>query len=152
MIEKCCAFIGLSEVKKNKVKYVKAEIQREVLFAIENGYTFFICGMNKGSDLYFADVVATLKERHYIKLEAAIPYRNRMNTLNKEWQRLISICDVVTIHSEEYMASCHMIKNRYMVQKGDCLISVFDGRENSKIAATIRYARAFQKDVRIIQI
>ena len=44
------------------------------------------------SDLIFAGIVAGLKQKYPITLEAAIPYPGRMNTPDKEFQRLLKAC------------------------------------------------------------
>lgn len=120
--------------------------------AINNGYTHFISGFAEGVDLYFADIVAEMKEENNLFLEAAIPYRNRMKSKDKEFQRLITQCNAVGIHSEEYSPSCYLARNRFMVQSSDLVIAVYDGREKGCTLSTMRYAHAMEKEVKVISV
>lgn len=57
-----CCITGHRTIPKEKVDYVKGEIQKEVLQAVEDGYTHFISGFAQGVDLLFAAIVAELKK------------------------------------------------------------------------------------------
>ena len=53
---------------------LKARLREVIARAVEDGYTHFICGMAEGCDLYCAEAVLALRERHSeVTLEAAIP-------------------------------------------------------------------------------
>lgn len=87
-----------------------------------------------------------------LSLEAAIPYRNRMNCKDANFKRLITKCDVIGIHSEQYFPSCFMKRNRFMVQNSQLVIAVYDGREKGGTLATMRYAHVLEKEIRLIHI
>lgn len=106
-----------------------------------------------GSDSLFAAIVAEEKQRNpALFLEAAIPYRGRMQTPNREFQRLLLVCDQVTVIRESYIPSCYMERNRYMVDHSQRVIAVYDGRKYGGTFSTIRYASAIGRDVRAIWI
>lgn len=152
MKTKTCCVTGHRELDPLKIEPIKKALRNAIMEAIKDGYTHFISGFAEGVDLYFADIVAELKEEHDLFLEAAIPYRNRIKTKDKDFQRLITQCNAVGIHSEEYSPSCYLICNRFMVQSSDLIIAVYDGREKGGTLSTMRYAHSLEKEVKVIYI
>lgn len=149
---KACCVTGHRQIAKDKAAYVESELKREIIKAIEDGYTHFISGFARGVDLIFAEIVDGLKSEYPITLEAAIPYRKRMNTPEKKFQNLIVLCDVVGVHSEEYSPSCFTKRNRAMVRLSNRVVVVYDGRQKGGTFSTMRYALGLERDVRIISI
>ena len=152
MTKKTCCVTGHRDIPADKIEYITAELQREILCAIDDGFTHFISGCAKGVDLIFAAIVVQLKSDFSITLEAAIPYRNRMKTTDKTFQNLIGCCDTVGVHSEQYFSSCFMKRNRFMVQASSRVIAVFDSREKGGTLATMRYAHALNREVKLIKL
>ncbi len=146
-IHTCCV-TGHRDIPKGMEDYVKSGLRREVLEAVKDGYVHFISGFAAGVDLMFAQIVAELKNDHLITLEAAIPYRKRMNTRDADFRRLIKCCDIVKVHSEGYSPGCFMARNKYMVDWSNRVIAVYDGRERGGTAATLKYARLKGLDIR----
>lgn len=146
--EKICCVTGHRDIPAEQANVIRELLRREILTAIEDGYTHFISGFAAGADLLFSEIVAGLKEIYPITLEAAIPYPGRMKTPDKTFQRLIRCCDIVKIHSDSYSKDCYMRRNRYMVDQSQRVIAVYDGRPTGGTAATVRYAKG--KDVRIV--
>jgi len=150
-IRTCCV-TGHRDIPEEMEDYLESELRREVLVAIEDGYVHFISGFAAGVDLMFAQIIAELKNDHLITLEAAIPYRKRMNTRNADFRRLIKRCDIVKVHSESYSPGCFMVRNRYMVDWSDRIIAVYDGRERGGTAATLKYAQLKGLDIRQLMV
>lgn len=146
--EKTCCVTGHRDIPAAQMDRIQELLRREILTAIEDGYSHFISGFATGADLIFAEIVAELREVYPITLEAAIPYPGRMKTPDKTFQRLIRCCDTVKIHSDGYFKGCYMRRNRYMVDQSQRVIAVYDGRPTGGTAATVRYARG--KDVRVV--
>lgn len=151
-VKHTCCVTGHRDIPADKRRFVADELLNEILSAIQEGYTRFISGFAGGVDLMFAEIVAELKSEYAITLEAAIPYPGRMKTPDATFQRLIEHCDVVKIHSNEYLSGCYSIRNRYMVDNSERVIAVYDGRKGGGSAQTIRYAEAEGRDVRYIYI
>ena len=139
---------GHREIPAEQIDRIRELLRREILNAIGDGYSHFISGFAAGGDLLFADVVAELKERYPITLEAAIPYPGRMKTPDETFQRLIRCCDTVKIHSDSYFKGCYLRRNRYLVDQSQRVIAVYNGRPTGGTAATVRYAMG--KDVRVV--
>lgn len=150
---KICCMAGHRDIPTGKLDYVKESLQKEIIRAMENGYTHFISGFEEGVGLLSASIVAGLiTENPTLTLEAAIPYRNRLNTANELFRRLIGKCNIVGVHSETYSPNCFMKRNRFMVSQAQCVIVVYDGREKGGTFFTIRYAYSQKRDVKVIKI
>ncbi len=150
-----CCVTGHRRIPKDQVAYVKQALQSEVDKALKDGYTHFISGFAEGVDQYFTEIIAEKRqENEKLHLEAAIPYRSRIAALckNPETMRLLFACTVIGIHSEAYDASCFMKRNRFMVSHSSRVIAVYDGREKSGTAATMRMAVNMGKQIREISI
>lgn len=145
---KTCCVTGHRDIPEEQKIKIDELLHREILMAIEDGYTHFISGFAAGADLLFAEIVNELKASYPITLEAAIPYPGRMKSPDKTFQRLIRCCDVVKIHADAYFKSCYMRRNCYMVDQSQRIIAVYDGRCTGGTAATVRYAKG--KEVQVV--
>ena len=67
-----------------------------------------------------------------IKLEAAVPCQTQVaawNVKNKErHDRILSLCDKITVLQEGYTADCMQKRNKYMVDSSDYIIAVWNGK------------------------
>ena len=81
-----CCVTGHRDIPLQKLSPLFKRLRQETEWAIENGYTHFISGFAAGTDLFFAEVVAALKNTYPITLEAAIPYRGRLRTPDADFQ------------------------------------------------------------------
>ena len=144
---KSCCVTGHRSIHFNQIEFVKASLRNIVLDLISQGYTNFISGFAEGVDLYFASIIVELKNDHNITLEGAIPYRNRLNTNDAEFNRLFKCCDRVMIVQEVYSKQCFLERNRYMVDKSEKVIAVYDGRDTGGTLYTINYAKSLNKEV-----
>ena len=141
--EHTCCVTGHRDIPVEKVPYVQDKLYQELLQTIQDGCTHFVSGFASGVDLIFAGIVAGLKQKYPITLEAAIPYPG---------QRLLKECDIVKVHTEQYSKSCYMVRNRYMVDCSTLVIAVHDGRKSGGTAATIKYAHRVKRTVREIKL
>jgi uncharacterized phage-like protein YoqJ len=150
---KTCSFTGHREYPEGKVEYVRAAIRHEVKQAIEDGFTRFISGFAKGSDLTFAGIVLEFQdENSAITLEAALPYEGRLAARDGWFQSLIKRCAEVHVVSERYSSQCYLFRNHFLVDNCERLSAVFDGRNRSGTAQTIRIAEKVGRDIRIIKL
>lgn len=151
MAGKTCCITGHRTIPKDKINNVKDEIQKEVLQAVEDGYTHFISGFAQGVDLMFAAIVAELKkENRSLTLEAAIPYKGRLKSKDQTFQDLFVVCNDVTVLCDRYIPQCFFLRNRYMVDKSSRIIAVYDGREKGGTFYTIQYAQKEDKEIQEI--
>lgn len=153
MTEKTCCLTGNREISEDKKEYVIAELEKEIRAAVTDGYTRFISGFAEGVDLIFAALVIELKAQgHPLVLEAALPYRGRLNSDNQDFQKILSLCDRIKVLSEKSSRSCYHIRNRYMVNESSRVIAVYDGRDDGGTAYTISYANTQSRTVKVIKI
>lgn len=153
MVYKTCCITGHRDIPAERMAYVEQQLRREVLEAIEAGYTRFISGFAEGTDLMFAAIVAEQKKLHpELFLEAAIPYAGRLKTRNKQFHALLQACDGIKIMCREYTPSCFMQRNRYMARESQRVIAVYDGRDRGGTLFTLRYAHTLGREIRVIRI
>ena len=72
--ENTCCFTGHRDILADRLPVVSTKLRTEILQAISDGYTHFICGFASGASLIFAALVAEFKKGCPLVLEAAIPY------------------------------------------------------------------------------
>ena len=148
-----CCVTGHRDISAERMAYVEQQLRREVLGAIEAGYTRFISGFAEGVDLMFAAIVTEQKENHpELFLEAAIPYAGRLKTRNKQFHALLQACNGIKVVCQEYTPSCFMQRNRYMARESQRVIAVYDGRNHGGTLFTMRYAHTLGKEIRVIQV
>lgn len=153
MSTKTCCVTGHREIPADKIEYVKIKLKEELEMAIADGFTTFITGMAEGVDLLFAELVIEQKDKHpALFLEAAIPYRNRLNATGPFFRKCLEGCNGIKVQQESYNSDCFMNRNRYMVSLSSRVIAVYDGREKGGTLFTMRYAHAMEREVREIRI
>lgn len=151
MAGKTCCITGHRNIPEDQLSYVKNEIGKAILQAVEDGYTHFISGFAQGADLIFAAIVAELKQKNRsLCLEAAIPYKKRLQSQYQTFQDLLAMCDDVTVLCERYTSQCFFVRNRYMVDKSSRVLAVYDGRKRGGTFYTIQYAQKQHKEIQII--
>jgi len=121
---------------------------------ILSGIRHFICGMARGSDMYFCGAILLLREKHAgITVEAAIPYeaqaRGWREDERERYSGMVERCDYATYVSREYTRNCTLRRNRYMVDNSSVLIAVYDGKPGGT-KYTLEYAG--RKGLEIIEL
>ena len=134
------------------------ELKRKIAESAEriysSGIRHFICGMARGSDMYFCEAVLFLRAEHPdITIEAAIPYEKQAENWNENerarYNGLVALCDQITYVSREYERNCMLRRNRYMVDNSCVLLAVFDGKLGGT-SYTMKYAT--RRGLEIIEI
>ena len=111
---------------------LKARLAQELQSLICQGYSVFLCGMARGCDTYFAEAVLELqKDSPQTELWAVLPCRSQADRW-PETDRLRhrSLCRAsrqVVLLQEEYTDGCMLLRNRWMLEHADCLMTVYDG-------------------------
>ena len=150
---KSVCITGHRDISKGRIDYVREQLRKEVEQAIEDGFTMFLCGMADGSDLEFGAIVAEKKETHPdLFLEAVIPYKNRLKSKNPLFKQVLAQCSGMKLIAQEYSPDCFFARNRYLVENSQRVIAVFDGRERSGTAQTMRMAASKNLELHVIDI
>ena len=129
---KTCCVTGHRDLPQNEINKIKAALEHEIDAAVTDGFTCFMSGFADGVDQYFAELVLERKQTNpALELIAVIPYRKRLDSLNKKTRtrELLEACADVVVIQEKYLPSVYSHRNRYMVEHSDRVIAVYDGRE-----------------------
>lgn len=124
----------------------------------KSNVTHFISGMALGVDLDFAEFVLNFRDTKYpeITLECAIPCLNQTTKWNEceklRYNEILRRADTVTLVSEQYDRDCMLRRNRYIVDKSQMIIAVFNGIEQGGTWYTIKYARKKNLTIEIINL
>ena len=131
-------------------------LQSKIVFAVEQGATQFISGMSLGVDLDFAEIILKLKAKFPITLECAMPYPDYFVRWSFEDEKrnyeILKSADKVTLVSDRYFNGCLFKRNRYMVDKSDLVIAVFNGEKKGGTFYTLSYAEKQGKHIQIIDL
>ena len=124
---------------------LKLRIKEALERAYQAGCRHFICGMARGSDLYFAEAVLALRELHpEITLEGARPCETQADgwpqAERNRYFGILDRCDYETLVQHHYDRGCMMRRNRYMVDRASRIIAVYDGVPQGGTAQTLLYA------------
>ena len=151
--EKICCFTGHRPDKLPwgadetdlRCRRLKGSIAQEVEDAYAAGYRQFVSGMARGSDLYFAEAVLELRERHRdVELECARPCETQADGWpareRERYQSILDRCDIETMVQHRYDRACMLRRNRYMVDRSSRLIAVYNGVPGGGTYQTLLYA------------
>ncbi len=118
--------------------------------------TNFIAGMALGADLDFAEIVLKLQHKYPVTLECAIPCPSQTYKWNEKdilrYEKIKKQADKVTLVSKCYTPECMLKRNRYMVDKSELIIAVFNGIQKGGTWYTINYAKKENKHIEIIEL
>jgi uncharacterized phage-like protein YoqJ len=123
---------------------LKIQLERTLRQLCREGCLHYLCGMARGTDLYYLEALLSLRAEFPLTLEAVVP----CPTQSDRWtgaERLrytqdLGRCDRTTVLEPEYSPGCMLRRNRAMVDRADILLTVFDGSLGGT-AATVRYAK-----------
>ena len=144
-------------IDKQKHKtYLKTLEQKIKLAVTDYGITNFISGMALGADLDFAETVLKLRNKYPITLECAIPCPNQTLKWNStdilRYENILKRADNINLISKQYTPECMLERNRYMVDKSELVIAVFNGIEQGGTWYTISYAKKENKVIELINL
>lgn len=135
-------------------EHVQAALARQIERLYVEGYRTFICGMCVGVDLWAANEVLALKEKHGdVSLVAAVPFVGQeihwSANERRQYQRVLDACERVEVlftpeQAKKNPAACYRNRNRWMVDHSDTVLAVYtpiNAEQRSGTAATVRYAR-----------
>ena len=133
------------------------ELKRIVGEFVKQGYTRFISGGALGGDLDFAETVLLYKEVNpNILLEIAVPCADQAgrwsNADKKRYDTILSRADEVNVLSERYTPWCMHARNRYMVDKSDAVLAIWNGKQEGGTFQTLTYAKKKGKHTFILSI
>ncbi len=159
---KTCAFSGHrpeklpwgSNEQDPRCVALKIKMEQELRRLCEAGTGRFLCGMARGTDLMFGELVVKLRGAYPITLEGVLPCPGQETRWPQKeqarFQALLGQCDSVTCLEQNYSEGCMLRRNRYMVDNAQLLLTVWDGNPHSGTGATVTYGR--QRGLTIIPL
>lgn len=152
---KICCVTGHRDIPETMMEQVRQDLIRETEKAIQDGFTCFMSSFAEGTGLLFAEIILQKqKENRGLQLEAVIPYRNRYLRLMKSehTKTMLENCCHVEIVSEKLASNVYVKCSRYMIDRADRVIAVYDGREKGGTVSAIRLAHSKRKELREIPV
>ncbi len=140
---KNCAFTGHRVLQSD---FSFETLEREIRKAIERGADTFYCGMAIGFDLLAAETVLQLKTEYgNVKLIACVPFYGQEKNFSvkdkEKYRSILKSADEKVILSDEYYRGCMQVRNKYMADRADLLIT-YCKKTTGGTAFTVKY---FQK-------
>jgi uncharacterized phage-like protein YoqJ len=134
---------------KNQLKLYIEEL------IISKGIKFFISGGALGVDIWAAEIVLELKQKHKIKLFIAQPFPSQSSkwsqSQKQKYNNVLSRADkVITVSPDPYSAEKMRKRNFFMVDNSDYVIAVFNGDYKTGTGHCINYARKNKKNIYFI--
>lgn len=126
---------------------LKEELRCTLEGAYLAGCRHFICGMARGCDMYFAEAVLALRSRREgVSLEAAVPCDSQADSWRaderRRYEHILAECDEVSFVAHAYSPGCMQRRNRYMVERSEVLIAVYNGTAGGTMSTILLARRA----------
>lgn len=151
-----CCFTGHRPEKLHQPEWlIKMALEKEICFAIDDGFTVFISGMSRGVDIWASEIVLKLRSKGLpLRLICAIPHPDFEKRWDDQWQMrykgVLESADLVRTISPAYRRGVYQIRNEWLVDHSSRVIAVFNGQPSGTMN-TIEYAIAKGVPVRIIR-
>ncbi|WP_028236250.1 SLOG family protein [Pseudobutyrivibrio sp. MD2005] len=136
---------------------VQEWLEYQIRKAVADGYTDFISGMQRGVDLWAAEIVLKVRsemKNKGIRLFSAVAFRGMENRWEKEWHKryhaVLKAANGVTFVCDRPGRSAFFKRNEWMVDHSKRLIAVYTGAPGGT-KETIQYAKQHRKDIVLIR-
>ena len=151
-IKRACSFtVHRPERLEMRPNRVISWLEQEIRNAVDAGYTDFISGMQRGVDIWAAEIVLKLKaEGKPVKLIAACAWNGMEDRWEQNWQeryKAILIDADKTVYVSRYPGRAAFFeRNHWMVDHSSRLIGVYTGAPGGT-KETVWYAKNNGLDV-----
>lgn len=129
LLPKTCFFTGHRFIAAEDVGTIRKSLQKEILNAVNLGYTHFICGGAMGFDALAAEQIILMREDYdSIRLILYLPCSEHSKNWNDNdklrFERILSLSDeVYYVSREPYKEGCMKKRNSAMVEASDLCIA-----------------------------
>ena len=131
MKEKTCCITGHREIPAGRAAYVERALALEIDRAIEDGFTCFLTGFAEGTDQPFAGRIQTLRR-------------------SPESCALLDGCSQLHILSERYSPGVYSYRNRFMIDRSQRVLAVYDGRQSGGTFSALQLVLKSGRELRTI--
>lgn len=153
---KACTFTGHRPEKLEgySEKQVISWLSKQIDEAISCGYTDFITGMQRGVDLWVAEIVLQKKEQNEnLRLFAAFAFSGMENGWDKSWidrfNKVMQKADGHYYIGKSPSRRAFLKRNEWMVDHASRLIAVYTGARGGTLR-TIEYAEKNELEIFMI--
>ena len=121
-------------------------IERELRIAINDGVSVFRLGMHMGADIWAAERIIALRDKHYphIRLHCYLSCETQADHWPEPWREpffdALAMADDVLILQSRYSRGCRARQSREMLAGSGRLIAVHDNVAEGGIDQTVSYA------------
>jgi len=120
-------------------------LETEIRKAIGSGFTTYITGMARGTDLVAGEIVLRLREQDdRLKLICALPHPGFGLHWDGGWterfQHVLAAADLTRCVCPNFSYASYQIRNEWMVSRSSLVIAVFNG-EHGGTKNTLDYAK-----------
>ena len=142
---------------KKQKEYLKT-LEDTIIELIEkDGFDYFISGGAIGADQDFAEIVIKLKKYYpQIRLEIAVPCPEQdlkwCDSDKKRYKRILKQADLQNILTSSYNPHCMQARNKYMADKCELMIVVWNGQKRGGTYNTFMYLKSLNKPYKLIEI
>lgn len=150
-----CSFTGHRPEKLEiEPEFAIDWLNKQIKKAIDDGYTDFITGMQRGVDIWAAEIILKLRsEGKNIKLFCACAWNGMENEWEENWINryrtiLANSYDIIYV-SEKPGIDAFLARDHWMVDNSSRLIGVYTGKPGGT-KETIWYAK--NKNIEVITI
>lgn len=148
-----CSFTGHRPERLEGVteEQVIAWLEEQIKAAVVDGFTDFVTGMQRGVDLWAAEIVLKLREYNpKLRLFSACAFPGMETKWEKSWQeryeKVLKSADGYCYVSKRPGRKAFYDRNEWMVGHSSRLIAVYTGAHGGTLE-TIKYAKANSKEV-----
>lgn len=141
-----CCFTGHRPEKlKTPEERLEMLLEEEIKKAIACGFTTYITGMAKGTDIVAGEIVLHLREQDdRLKLICALPHPgfglHWGGSWTKRFDRVLAAADLVRTICPRFSYASYQTRNEWMVNHSSLVIGVFNG-ERGGTKNTLDYAQ-----------
>ncbi len=141
-----CCFTGHRPSKLRMTEQqLRPMLEEAARQAIQDGFTTFITGMAKGTDLVAAEIVLRLREQDdRLKLICALPHPgfglNWGGGWTERFQNVLEQADLKRTICPSFSYASYQVRNEWMVDHSGLVIAVFNG-ERGGTKNTLDYAK-----------
>ena len=142
---------------KEQKEYLKM-LEDTIIELIEkDGFNYFIFGGAIGADLDFAEIVINLKIYYpHIRLEITVPCPEQdlkwCDSDKRRYKRILKQANFINILSSSYNPHCMQARNKYMADKCELMIVVWNGQQCGGTYNTFMYLKSLNKPYKLIEI
>lgn len=142
---RCCFTGHRPEKLKTPEERLETLLEAEIQKAITGGFTTFITGMAKGTDIVAGEIVLRLREQDdRLKLICALPHPGFGLHWGGGWterfQKVLAAADLVRTICPDFSYAAYQTRNEWMVRHSALVIAVFNG-ERGGTKNTMDYAQ-----------